>query len=54
MTNVSWVCPAIHPDLAIAPFPTPGHSIRFRDAAASPAGGRDGAHGGDARGPDGV
>jgi amidohydrolase len=36
MTNVSWVCPAIHPDLAIAPFPTPGHSIVFRDAAASP------------------
>ncbi|TAL10888.1 MAG: hypothetical protein EPO00_04140 [Chloroflexota bacterium] len=37
MTNVSWVCPAIHPDLAIAPFPTPGHSIDFRDAATSPA-----------------
>lgn len=37
MTNVSWVCPAIHPDLAIAPFPTAGHSIDFRDAAASPA-----------------
>jgi len=36
MTNVSWVCPSIHPDLAIAPFPTPGHSIRFRDAAVSP------------------
>lgn len=36
MTNVSWVCPAIHPDLAIAPFPTPGHSILFRDAAAGP------------------
>ena len=36
MTNVSWVCPAIHPDLAIAPFPTAGHSIEFRDAAASP------------------
>jgi amidohydrolase len=35
MGNVSWVCPAIHPDLAIAPYPTPGHSIRFRDAAAS-------------------
>lgn len=36
MTNVSWVCPAIHPDLAIAPFPTAGHSIEFREAAASP------------------
>jgi amidohydrolase len=36
MTNVSWVCPAIHPDLAIAPFPTPGHSILFRDAAITP------------------
>ena len=36
MTNVSWVCPTIHPELAIAPFPTPGHSIQFRDAAATP------------------
>jgi amidohydrolase len=36
MGNVSWVAPAIHPDLAIAPPGTPGHSIRFRDAAASP------------------
>ena len=36
MTNVSWVCPSIHPDLAIAPFPTAGHSIEFREAAASP------------------
>jgi amidohydrolase len=36
MTNVSWVCPAIHPDLAIAPFRTAGHSILFRDAAATP------------------
>ena len=36
MTNVSWVCPSIHPDLAIAPYPTPGHSILFRDAAATP------------------
>jgi amidohydrolase len=36
MTNVSWVCPAIHPDLAIAPEGTPGHSILFRDAAATP------------------
>ncbi len=36
MTNVSWVCPTIHPDLAIAPFPTPGHSLLFRDAAISP------------------
>lgn len=36
MANVSWVCPAIHPDLAIAPEGTPGHSILFRDAAATP------------------
>lgn len=36
MANVSWVCPAIHPDLAIAPPGTPGHSTLFRDAAASP------------------
>jgi amidohydrolase len=36
MANVSWVCPAIHPDLAIVDEPTPGHSTRFRDAAATP------------------
>lgn len=36
MGNVSWVCPAIHPELAIVDEPTPGHSIRFRDAAAMP------------------
>ena len=36
MANVSWVCPSIHPDLAIAPEGTPGHSILFRDAAATP------------------
>ena len=36
MANVSLVCPTIHPDLAIAPEGTPGHSIRFRDAAATP------------------
>jgi amidohydrolase len=36
MANVSRVCPAIHPDLAIAPEGTPAHSIAFRDAAASP------------------
>jgi amidohydrolase len=35
MANVSWVCPTIHPDLAIAPEGTPGHSTRFRDAAAT-------------------
>jgi len=33
MANVSRVCPTIHPDLAIAPEGTPGHSILFRDAA---------------------
>jgi amidohydrolase len=37
MANVSWVCPTIHPDLAIAPPGTPGHSTAFRDAAATPA-----------------
>lgn len=37
MGNVSWVCPTIHPDLSIAPEGTPGHSIAFRDAAATPA-----------------
>ncbi len=36
MANVSQICPAIHPDLAIAPEGTPGHSILFRDAAATP------------------
>ncbi len=36
MANVSWVCPAIHPDLSIAPRPTPGHTVEFREAAASP------------------
>jgi amidohydrolase len=36
MGNVSWVCPTIHPELAIADEGTPGHSILFRDAAATP------------------
>ena len=36
MANVSWVCPTIHPELAIAPEGTPGHSILFRDAAVTP------------------
>jgi metal-dependent amidase/aminoacylase/carboxypeptidase family protein len=36
MANVSWEMPTIHPDLAIADEGTPGHSIRFRDAAATP------------------
>ena len=36
MANVSWVCPTIHPDLAIADEGTPGHSPAFRDAAISP------------------
>jgi amidohydrolase len=36
MANVSWVCPTIHPELAIADEGTPGHSIRFRDAAVTP------------------
>ena len=36
MANVSWVCPTIHPDLAICDEGVPGHSIAFRDAAVSP------------------
>jgi amidohydrolase len=36
MANVSWVCPTIHPDLAICDEGVAGHSIAFRDAAASP------------------
>jgi amidohydrolase len=40
MANVSWVVPAIHPDLSIAAGSTPGHSIEFREAAASPLGDR--------------
>jgi amidohydrolase len=36
MANVSWVCPAIHPDLAIVDEGTSSHSLEFRDAAASP------------------
>ena len=36
MANVSWVCPTIHPDLAICDEGVAGHSIEFRDAAALP------------------
>jgi metal-dependent amidase/aminoacylase/carboxypeptidase family protein len=36
MANVSWVCPAIHPEIAIVDEPTAGHSTAFRDAAAAP------------------
>ena len=36
MANVSWVCPTIHPELAIADEGTPGHTILFRDAAVTP------------------
>ena len=36
MANVSWVCPTIHPDLAICDEGVPGHSIQFRDAAVTP------------------
>jgi amidohydrolase len=35
MANVSWAVPAIHPDLSITDVATPGHSIEFRDAAAT-------------------
>ena len=36
MANVSWVCPTIHPDLAICEEGVAGHSIVFRDAAVTP------------------
>ena len=36
MANVSWVVPAIHPDLSITDRPTAGHTVEFRDAAARP------------------
>ena len=36
MGNVSWVVPTIHPLLAICDEGVPGHSIQFRDAAATP------------------
>jgi amidohydrolase len=36
MANVSWVVPAIHPELSISDEPVAGHTIGFRDAAASP------------------
>ncbi len=36
MANVSWVCPTIHPDLAICDEGVPGHSIEFRDASITP------------------
>src|SRR6185436_3400076 len=36
MGNVSWVCPTIHPELAICDEGVAGHSIAFRDAAATP------------------
>jgi amidohydrolase len=36
MGNVSWVCPTIHPDLAICEPGVAGHSILFRDAAITP------------------
>ena len=37
MGNVSLRVPSIHPNIAIAPFGTPGHSPEFRDAAIAPA-----------------
>jgi amidohydrolase len=36
MANVSWICPAIQPEIAIVDQPTPGHSTAFRDAAVQP------------------
>ena len=36
MGNVSWVCPTIHPDLAIAPRARLATRSLFRDAAATP------------------
>ncbi len=35
MANVSWVCPTIHPDLAICDEGVAGHSTAFRDASVS-------------------
>jgi amidohydrolase len=35
MGNVSWRLPTIHPELAICDAGVPGHSIAFRDAAAT-------------------
>jgi amidohydrolase len=40
MANVSWAMPAIHPDLSISDTPVAGHTIEFREAAASPKGDR--------------
>ena len=36
MANVSWVVPTIHPDLAICEEGVAGHSVAFREAAATP------------------
>ncbi|HYL40682.1 MAG TPA: hypothetical protein VET90_05175, partial [Candidatus Binatus sp.] len=36
MGNVSWRLPTIHPSVAICDPEVAGHSIEFRDAAASP------------------
>ncbi len=36
MANVSWVCPTIHPDLAICEEGVAGHSTAFRDASVTP------------------
>jgi amidohydrolase len=36
MGNVSWSLPTIHPSIAICRAGVPGHSIEFREAAASP------------------
>jgi metal-dependent amidase/aminoacylase/carboxypeptidase family protein len=38
MADVSWECPAIHPELSISDASVAGHSILFREAAASPKG----------------
>ena len=54
MANVSWVVPAIHPELSITDQPTPGHTIEFRDAAGEAARRRDDAARGDARRADGA
>lgn len=40
MANVSWVVPTIHPELSISDEPVAGHTIGFREAAASPKGDR--------------
>ncbi len=52
MANVSWVCPTIHPDLAICDEGVAGHSIAVPRRVGHAARRRDDAPRGDPRGPD--